>query len=127
MLEVFERGRKQETAKRRRSWANPMAIRIPLWDPGRFLDRFVPLWRRIWGWPGAILWLAVVLPALVMVPPHWPDLTGNLVFEGESLGGQVTWDGNERSGQPVASGVYLVFAATPDLSGKAVAKILIVR
>jgi len=78
VLEVFERGRKQETAKSRRSWANPMAIRIPLWDPGRFLDRFVPLWRWLWGWPGALLWLAVVVPALVMVPPHWPDLTGNL-------------------------------------------------
>lgn len=78
VLEVFERGRKQETAKRRRSWANPMAIRIPLWDPGRFLDRFVPQWRWFWGWPGALLWLVVVLPALVMVPPHWPDLTGNL-------------------------------------------------
>lgn len=78
VLEVFERGRKQESAKRRRSWVNPMAIRIPLWDPGRFLDRFVPLWRWLWGWPGALLWLAAVIPALVMVPPHWPDLTGNL-------------------------------------------------
>ena len=78
VLEVFERGQKQESAKRRRSWANPMAIRIPLWDPGRFLDRFVPLWRWLWGWPGAILWLAVVVPALIMVPPHWADLTGNL-------------------------------------------------
>lgn len=78
VLEVFERGRKQETAKSRRSWANPMAIRIPLWDPGRLLDRYVPLWRWLWGWPGALLWLAVVLPALVMVAPHWPDLTGNL-------------------------------------------------
>ncbi|MCX6223757.1 MAG: hypothetical protein NTV01_03255, partial [Bacteroidia bacterium] len=55
------------------------------------------------------------------------DLTGNLVFEGNSLGGQITWDGNERSGQPVATGVYLVFASTTDLSRKAVAKILIIR
>ena len=78
VLEVFERGRKQDSAKRRRSWANPMAVRIPLWDPGSFLDRFVPLWRWLWGLPGALLWLAVVLPALVMVLPHWPELTGNL-------------------------------------------------
>ena len=77
-LEVFERGRKQEAAKSRRSWANPMAIRIPLVDPGRFLDRFVPVWRWLWGTPGALIWLAVVLPALVMVPAHWPELTGNL-------------------------------------------------
>jgi len=55
------------------------------------------------------------------------DLTGNLVFEGESVGGQITWDGHERSGQPVATGVYLVFASTGDSSRKAVTKILIVR
>jgi len=55
------------------------------------------------------------------------DLTGNLVFEGESVGGQITWDGNERSGQPVATGVYLVFASTTDVSRKAITKILIVR
>ncbi len=78
VLEVFERGRKQESAKRRRSWANPMAVRIPLVDPGRFLDRFVPAWRLIWSLPGALLWLAVVLPALLMLPPHWPELSGNL-------------------------------------------------
>ena len=78
VLEVFERGRKQDRAKQRRSWANPMALRIPLWDPGRFLDRFVPAWRWLWSWRGGVLWLAVVLPALLMVAPHWPDLTGNL-------------------------------------------------
>jgi len=55
------------------------------------------------------------------------DLAGNLVFEGESVGGQITWDGHERSGQPVATGVYLVFASTPDLSRKTITKILIVR
>lgn len=78
VLEVFERGRKQERSKSRRSWANPMALRIPLWDPGRFLDRFAPLWRRLWGWQGGLVWLAVVLPALLMLPAQWPDLTGNL-------------------------------------------------
>jgi hypothetical protein len=55
------------------------------------------------------------------------DLTGNLVFEGESIGGQITWDGNERSGHPVATGVYLVFASTTDSLRKAITKILIVR
>ncbi len=78
VLEVFERGRKQETAKTRRSWANPMAVRLPLVDPGRWLDRHADAWRWLWSWRGALIWLAVVVPALVMVAPHWPDLTGNL-------------------------------------------------
>lgn len=77
-LELFERGFKERQAHRRRSWANPMAIRIPLWDPGQFLDRHVGLWRWLWGRPGAILWLLVVLPALVLLPSHWPELSHNV-------------------------------------------------
>jgi putative peptide zinc metalloprotease protein len=77
-LELFERGERVSAQKRRRSWANPMAVRIPLLDPGRFLDRFVWLWRRIWGPAGALLWLMVTLPALVLVQAHWPELTHDL-------------------------------------------------
>lgn len=77
-LELFDRGERTARSKRRRSWMNPMAVRIPLWDPGAFLDRFVPLWRRLWGPGGALLWLAVVLPALVLLPQAWPELTHNL-------------------------------------------------
>ncbi len=55
------------------------------------------------------------------------DLAGGLVFEGESLGGQIVWDGTNRSGSQVATGVYLVLASTADQTGKAVTKILIVR
>jgi putative peptide zinc metalloprotease protein len=77
-LELFERGRTQERTKSRRSWANPMAIRIPLVDPGAFLDRHVALWQWIWGRAGGLLWLLVVVPALVLLPGHWPELTGNL-------------------------------------------------
>jgi putative peptide zinc metalloprotease protein len=77
-LELFERGERQAAQKRRRSWSNPMALRIPLVDPGRFLDRHLALWRLLWGRAGALLWLAVVLPALLLLPAHWPELTHNL-------------------------------------------------
>jgi putative peptide zinc metalloprotease protein len=77
-LELFERGQREASQKRRRSWANPMALRIPLLDPGRFLDRFVPLWRALWSRGGMALWLLAVLPAMVLVPAHWPELTDDL-------------------------------------------------
>ncbi len=77
-LELFDRGAQAVRARHRRSWMNPMAVRIPLWDPGRFLDRHVALWRALWGPAGAVLWLAVVLPVLVLLPPAWPELTHNL-------------------------------------------------
>ncbi len=87
-LELFDRGEKTARSKSRRSWMNPMAVRIPLWDPGAFLDRFAPLWRRLWGPAGGALWLAVVLPALVLLPRAWPELTNNLsdrVLQGDNL------------------------------------------
>ncbi len=77
-MELFDRGEREARAKRRRSFANPMALRIPLWDPGRFLDRHAGLWRLLWGRAGALLWLLVMLPALVLLPSQWPELSGNL-------------------------------------------------
>ena len=77
-LELFDRGQRESRAKRRRSWANPMAMRFPLWDPGAFLDRHARLWPLLWGRGAAAVWLLVVLPALLLVPSHWPELTGNL-------------------------------------------------
>ena len=87
-LEVFQRGERETRAKSRRAWANPMAVRIPLFDPGLFLDRLAPWWPRLWGVPGALVWLVVVLPALVLLPQHWPELTNNLsdrVLEADNL------------------------------------------
>ncbi len=53
-LELFERGRRERAAKRRRSWVNPMALRIPLWDPGRFLDRHAACGRGCGAAPARI-------------------------------------------------------------------------
>jgi putative peptide zinc metalloprotease protein len=75
--EIFERGERHGKATRRRSWANPMALRIPLWDPDAFLNHAVVLARHMWGRWGALLWLAVVLPAVLLVPAHWAELTHN--------------------------------------------------
>ena len=77
-LELFDRGQRESSAKRRRSWANPMALRLPLWDPGAFLDRHAALWPRLWGRGGAVVWLLVLLPAMALLPSQWAELTGNL-------------------------------------------------
>jgi putative peptide zinc metalloprotease protein len=77
-LELFDRGQREARAKRRRSWVNPMAIRIPLWDPGRFLDRHAAACRALWSRGAGLLWLALVLPAAVLLPAQWGELTGNL-------------------------------------------------
>jgi hypothetical protein len=52
------------------------------------------------------------------------DVSGNLVYETISLGGQAIWDGKNYDGHRVASGVYLVFLATEDGSKSHMTKLL---
>jgi putative peptide zinc metalloprotease protein len=77
VAELFARGEREVSARRQRSFANPMALRIPLWDPDAFLNRIRGLIRVIWSGWGALLWLVVVLPALFLVPLHWPEMTND--------------------------------------------------
>src|SRR6185437_14654005 len=77
VAELFARGEREERARHRRSFGNPMAIRVPIWDPDAFLNRFPALIALIWSRWGAMLWLAFCLPAAVMILPHWPELSHN--------------------------------------------------
>ena len=52
----------------------PLALRIPFCHPDRFFERTRPLARWLFGWPGAVLWLLVVLPALLLAAQHWQEL-----------------------------------------------------
>ncbi len=57
------------------------------------------------------------------------DTAGNLFFQGYSNGGQISWDGRDRNGNRVKTGVYLVFASTTDGSKQegVVTKIMVVN
>ncbi|WP_426210203.1 hypothetical protein [Massilia sp. TWP1-3-3] len=76
--ELLERGK----AQRRPAWIagllNPMAIRIALWDPDRFLSATIGALRPLFSRWGAALWLLAVVPALLLALQHWEALTGNL-------------------------------------------------
>lgn len=58
---------------------------------------------------------------------HISDAAGHVVFSGTADGGQVVWNGCTLAGQPVASGVYFVFASDEQGKNRAVGKVLIVR
>lgn len=55
------------------------------------------------------------------------DISGNLVFETTSKGGQATWDGKNFRGQRVKTGVYLVFCSNSDNSQTTVTKLLFIN
>ena len=53
--------------------------------------------------------------------------SGKLIAEGRSNGGTFTWDGNDRNGNRVASGIYMVATATSDGKKGTVCKIAIIK
>jgi hypothetical protein len=55
------------------------------------------------------------------------DISGNLVFETISLGGQATWDLQNYKGDRVSTGVYLIFCSSEDGVVNKVTKMLILR
>jgi len=77
--EVLERHERQI----QRAWMsrlmNPFAWRVPLFDPERLLRMFAPVVRPFVGWCGALVWLAVVVPAIVLAGVHWPELSRDVV------------------------------------------------
>ncbi|MBL0129324.1 MAG: hypothetical protein IPP83_18170 [Flavobacteriales bacterium] len=55
------------------------------------------------------------------------DVSGNLVYRTTSLGGQAIWNGNDMSGNRVATGVYMVFSSDREGLYKCNTKLLVVR
>jgi hypothetical protein len=55
------------------------------------------------------------------------DISGNLVYEMVSDGGEATWDLKTYNGRRVATGVYLVFCASKDGSQTYVTKMLVIK
>ncbi|HXI36074.1 MAG TPA: PqqD family peptide modification chaperone, partial [Burkholderiales bacterium] len=67
---------------RRRNWMQRylslLSLRVPLFDPDRLLERWLPWYRPLFGKAGALLWLAVVGSAAVLAALHWSELGGDL-------------------------------------------------
>jgi putative peptide zinc metalloprotease protein len=67
---------------------SPMAMRFPLLDPDRFLDRTLPLVRPLFTASGFVLWLALIAVGATLAAMNWTELTANVsdrVFSAQSL------------------------------------------
>ena len=76
--ELFQRYYRQKRSSWTRRFMNPMAIRLPLFDPDKLLNRTQKYVRPLFGMIGAIVWLLVVGWAIILAGLHWPDLTQNI-------------------------------------------------
>jgi putative peptide zinc metalloprotease protein len=77
-VEMLQRRRKQARRKLLGRAGNPLALKIPLWDPDRFLAATLPFVRPFLSRFGLLLWLAVVGAGAVLAGMHWDELTANM-------------------------------------------------
>ncbi|MDB5839855.1 MAG: hypothetical protein JWQ23_1807 [Herminiimonas sp.] len=68
--------RQKDKRVRRQRWAalNPFSLRVRLFDPTRFLNRFDPLLPRLFSRTALVLWLMLVIPALLTAARYWPEM-----------------------------------------------------
>jgi putative peptide zinc metalloprotease protein len=71
---LLRRHKKLVQQKMQNRLMNVLFPRIRLWDPDRFLCRWLPVARSLFSKVGAVIWLAVVLFALSVVLPQWQQL-----------------------------------------------------
>ncbi|MET0963943.1 MAG: biotin/lipoyl-binding protein [Noviherbaspirillum sp.] len=74
--DIHAQFRQKQTRQTRQRWLamNPLAIRLRLFDPSRWLDRCAPALPHLFSRMMLLAWLAAILPALLMIPHYWPEL-----------------------------------------------------
>jgi putative peptide zinc metalloprotease protein len=75
MEEIGKRHVKQERQTMIARIKNPMALRLPLFDPDKFLEATFGLVRFLFNPFGFALWLAIVGTGVVLAVMHWQELT----------------------------------------------------
>jgi hypothetical protein len=55
------------------------------------------------------------------------DVSGKLIWQTQANGGTATWNGQDYNGRRAATGIYLVFAATPDGGESVVGKLAVIE
>lgn len=78
---LFRRYKKRVTREVQGYLTNLLFIRIPLIDPDRFLERFVPLFGAVFSWWGLVLWIGLVATGITFIA----DKTGALVDQASNI------------------------------------------
>src|SRR5882724_5834466 len=78
IAELLRRVRKGKRKTWLQNLLSPMAIRIPLFDPDGWLERWMSWFRPLFGVTGAVIWCLVVGAALFNAAAHWQELTQDL-------------------------------------------------
>ncbi len=78
--DMVEIDRRRRTTRRKQFLAklkSPLAVKIPIWDPDRFLEKTRYLAEILFSVSGGILWLLLTMTAMVLAALHWDVLVNN--------------------------------------------------
>ena len=78
IAELLRRAKKSKRKTWLQNLRSPLAIRLPLFDPDRWLERWLPWFRPYFGIGGAIVWCLVVGAGLFTAAAHWQELSQDL-------------------------------------------------
>lgn len=73
--QLFKNSELERDGNRLRRFLNPLAIRFPLLDPDKFLNRTITTVRSVFSLGGALIWLLVIGLAAMLLLVHYQDLT----------------------------------------------------
>ena len=76
--EVFRRYERDRLSQLKKRLLNPLALRIPLFDPDRLLTRLAPALRLLFSRFALCVWTIVVGCGAIFAAAYWTDLTHNL-------------------------------------------------
>jgi putative peptide zinc metalloprotease protein len=109
--DLLERLNRQRRAIRAKTWKNPLAIGIPLFDPDRLLGSLQHALAWVPGRLLAALWLAAVLPA-----------AGLALIHGDAIAADVATDLLALHNVVLLAGIYLVTKIVHELAHGIAAK-----
>lgn len=75
---LFKRHQKRAWREVRSAMGNLLFVRIPLWDPDQFLDRWVGVIGKVFSRTGVVLWAAILAAGLWSIGGHVDALTGKV-------------------------------------------------
>ncbi len=76
--DLFQQYKTQQRKKRQRAFMNPLSIKIPLFDPDKFLTRLTPFARMIFSKAGLWFWLLTITLALILGLTHAEALASDI-------------------------------------------------
>jgi putative peptide zinc metalloprotease protein len=77
-LEMADRAERAGQRRILQTLRNPLALRLPLFDPDRFLAATLAPARLLFSAFGFVAWLALVTAGFVAAITHWPELQADL-------------------------------------------------